>query len=82
MKDLLDDLIEQLRPAITPLVERIESSTPTTQNHYGEYMAAITRLAEMAGGGKSVKLGVALALQRCGANKQGVISALKAMGEI
>jgi len=56
------------------MVESIEKSIKTTQNHYGRYMSLLTSLAK--GDNRKAKL-FAAAMIEAGANKQGVASALK-----
>lgn len=80
----VDRILDLLTDAVTPLVEQIEQSTPTTRGHYADYMSAIDRVAQMfrKGADKKVYLGVAIAMKRAGANAEGVHDALKLLGKI
>lgn len=80
----LDDMLDQLSEIVAPIVQHIEQSTPTTKNHYGDYITAITRVADMlpANQTPSLFLAIGVALQRAGANKAGVLSALRVMGKL
>lgn len=81
--DTLDETLNKLAEIAKPIVKAIEASTPTTKDHYGDYMAAISKLADMVGENThNVCLGIGVALQRAGANKQGVQSALRILGHI
>jgi hypothetical protein len=81
MEDL-DNVIDRLSSIVKPVVDSIEKSTPICKDHYDQYMAAITKIGEQLGKDKnqSVYLGIGVAMQRAGANRQGVLSALRAMG--
>lgn len=80
-KDNIDEVLNQLAAVVMPIVAQIESNLPTTQNHYGDYMAAISTLADkIPGNARSVKLGVAVAMTKAGGNRAGIIAALKVMG--
>lgn len=79
----LDKVINELAQIYRPLVESIEAKPQLTKGRYGDYMLAIERLAEMLGKGQattSVYISIGLALQRAGANKDGVKAALRIMG--
>lgn len=79
----LDTIIDQLAKITKPLVERIEALPMTTKDHYGDYMLAIERVVDQLSKAErkpSTYLGVALAFQRAGANRNGVQSALRVMG--
>lgn len=80
----LDDTLNQLSEIVAPIVTQIEQSTPTTANHYGDYITAITRIADMLPMNKtpSLYLGIGVAMQRAGANRNGVQSALRVMGKL
>jgi len=62
---LIEDLVTELKSS----VDNIEKSLPTTKNHYGDYMAMLAMFDD------NKRKVIALALVRCGANKQGVIDA-------
>lgn len=82
MQDL-DSVINKLAKIGKPLVEAIEAKPETTKDRYGDYMVAITKIAEQVGKPTNiVMLGIGVALQRAGANKAGVISALRCLGAI
>lgn len=79
----LDAELDKLAAIFKPIVSAIEATKhPITLHNYGEYMAVISRIASRQGDptNKSALLGVAM--QRAGANKLGVQSALRAMGAI
>lgn len=86
--DSLDQVINTLAEGLKPLVEHIESKPLTTQNHYGDYMTALSVVAEKFNAPsdkapemqKKIFLAVGIAFQRAGANKDGVKAALKALG--
>ena len=85
-RDALDAVIDTMAEVVKPLVQSIEASIPTTQNHYAEYMTVIHVLATQCPVGdnpemiRKVHIGIGVALQRAGANHKGVQSALRAMG--
>ena len=60
------DLVAQLEGQI----KRIESSIPTTMNHYGDYMGLLSSFGDK-------KEAMAKILILCGANSQGVTDALR-----
>ena len=70
----LDTLIKDLANDLREEVQRIEASPDTTQNHYANYGALISRLA--AGNQNVAKL-ISLALVKAGANRLGVSNAVK-----
>ncbi len=70
LQTLLEDLAEDFRP----IVNRIEESSPITQNHYGRYMELISSLGK---GGENECLLFAAAIIQAGGNKAGVASAMK-----
>ena len=83
--DSLDQVINTLAEGLKPLVEHIESKPLTTQNHYGDYMTALSVVAEKFDAPTNkeqtkIFLAVGIAFQRAGANKDGVKAALKALG--
>jgi hypothetical protein len=82
----LDDVINQLADVVKPVVEAIEKNKhPTTMHNYDQYMSAITKIAGMLSASErnsSAFLGIGVAMQRAGANKQGVQAALRAMGHL
>lgn len=85
MTTSLDAMLDALMPLVKPLVEHIEASTATTQHHYGDYMSAIAIVAEKSGVKdakmyKTTCIAVGVAMQRAGGNKNGINSALRAMG--
>jgi len=67
-KKQLDEYLEAFRTT----VQDIESGTATTRNHYGEYMAVLSIVDS-----PRRKRIMADTLIACGANKQGVIDALR-----
>lgn len=70
----LQEMVNSLKTDLQPEVDRIEKMVATTQGHYGDYLALIGTLAK---GNKRMGQVVALALLECGANRQGVLSALQ-----
>jgi len=85
MKSNLDQSLSELALLLRPVVVAIHEQQATTKDYYGEYMSAISIVADKDKSGSSrakLYLGVAVAMQRAGANHQGVVSALKAMGVI
>lgn len=72
--------LAELADILRPIAQAIEATAvPTTQNHYGEYVAAITRIAARTNLNPLV---VAVGLVEAGASRPGVLAALKAMGHI
>ena len=63
-----DDLV----PDVIDIVTEIENSAPTTQDHYGRYMAVLSTIDD-----KLSRLVTALAMSKAGANKAGISWALK-----
>ena len=75
--------IVKLTHIVRPLVKAIELSAPSTQNHYGEYMGALEKVAAMVDTkNPNVYLAVGIAFVQAGASKAGVLSALRAMGHL
>jgi hypothetical protein len=77
-----DKLLDELATKLKPTVDAVEASLPTTRHHYGDYLSVITTIAAKQGDSKQVKLAIGIALQRAGADKQGVYHALRAMGVV
>lgn len=81
-QQMFDDLVQIMRP----LVEAIESTAPTTVNHYGEYITTLTRaadtLAEVLHDKPRHEIYIVLgaAMFRAGANPQGLRAALRILG--
>ena len=73
-KSELDTLIADLADDFRPQVLKIETSIPTTKNHYGRYMEL---LCQMAKGDKNLAMVFSLAMIKAGANREGIKSALK-----
>lgn len=70
----IEAAIDDLAADFKKIVEGIERSTPTTQNHYGRYLELMIRM----GCNDSVtRLIIAKALIRAGANRQGVRDAIR-----
>jgi len=63
-------------PDIVAIVKNIENSTPTTKNHYGRYMALLSEQKQ-----QPARLILSSALLGAGANKAGIDSALKVIGD-
>jgi len=79
----IDNAVAALVPIVHPVVVAIEQSVPTTQHHYGEYMAAISKLAEIAGfKSQASYLAIGLAMQKAGGSKDGIKAALRVMGHL
>lgn len=72
----MEQLIEKLRPEIEPIVQAIEAKPLTTQNHYGDYMAAIATISQ----DRSMRQLIGLAMLRMGGNRQGIKSAMQILG--
>jgi hypothetical protein len=66
--------LEQLAEDLKDYVQKTEESLPTTQNHYGEYM----RFLSLFKGSRDI---IATALVMAGANRAGVASALRIVGD-
>jgi hypothetical protein len=64
-----ETLVNGLADDFRPLVSKIESSVATTQNHYGRYGQL---LAQFSKGDRKVAQVILLALERAGANPQGL----------
>jgi len=69
----INDLVEIYKP----VVKEIEASMMMTKDHYGEYMNVIGQ-----GNSNSIRQLTAVALVKAGANKDGVLAALRIMGVI
>ena len=67
---LIDGLADDLRDS----VKEIEKSIPSTQNHYGRYMAL---LGQLSGNNRRTASILAAAMIRAGANSQGVRDAMQ-----
>lgn len=72
-KDKAFAIIDKYVDAIKPLVEAIEARPMTTKGHYGDYMGVIAKMTKNRE--QAVCLG--LVLVRSGANKQGVVDAVR-----
>lgn len=64
-----ETLIGGLADDFRPLVKKIEASIATTRNHYGRYGQL---LAQFGKGDRKVAQVIFLALERAGANPQGL----------
>ena len=69
-----ETLVQGLADDFRPLVKKIESSIATTQNHYGRYGQI---LAQFSRGDRTVAQVILLALERAGANPQGLRDGFK-----
>jgi len=83
----LQKLLDLIRPEMEGLVKVIENkSIPTTQNNYGDYYALIPSLIsdyKSTVGGLEDELIAklfALGLMKAGANRNGIVSAMSALG--
>ena len=79
----LDRELDELAEIARPIVARIEAAVPTTMNHWGDYMVAISRLAEKLPLGEQTPalfLAIGVAFQRAGASRHGVQWALRNLG--
>ena len=70
--------IDSLVPEVKPVVENIEKSIKTTQNHYGRYMSA---LSQFAGNESDQQRTIMLfviseSMLKAGANQAGIDSAM------
>lgn len=75
-QDKIDKVITDMAEEIRPIVQEIEQSIATSQNHYGEYMSVLSQLGDKPG----YKRVIAAALVEAGANRKGVRDALAAHG--
>lgn len=64
----LDEVVELLKP----IVQKIESSVPTTKFHYGSYAAILSQMKD-----PQQRKNLAACLVIAGANKNGITWALK-----
>ena len=67
--------IADLTPDMKPIVKDIESGIKTTQDHYGNYMASLSRLVPDSN--DRMLFVVSCAMIKAGANENGVNSALR-----
>jgi hypothetical protein len=74
MADAIISLVKDIEPDIRLIVGSIQSSEETTMNHYGDYMAAISKLSK---GNRGVAILVAYTMIGCGADQKGVTYALQ-----
>ena len=78
-----ESLIDRLAPDFRDMVDHIEENPPTTQDHYGAYMALLTQLVGTLGTDSPIEVRaqfLALVLLAAGANRRGVVSAMTALG--
>lgn len=82
MSKCFNQLIANIAETVKPLVQHIEATVPMTQDHYDQYWSAIESVAAGVQGHdpRTVKLTVAYAFTEAGANRNGVMAALKLMG--
>lgn len=73
-KVLMEKAIESLAPEAKEAVQIVESKLATTQNHYGDYMALLSKFEGVT------RQVFALAMVRNGGNRQGIVSALQILG--
>lgn len=66
-----DELLQEALNLIKPIVVRIESSLPTTKDHYGDYMGILATAKN-----PEERKKMAMVLIIAGANKNGVLAAL------
>lgn len=79
----MDAELNRLAELFKPVVDAIEAMPETTKGHYGDYMAAIDKIAaKQPNAPRTIYIAIGVALQRAGANKFGVQSALRAMGHL
>ena len=69
-KEKLNELIDGLAVDLAPLTASVESSIPTTANHYGRYLSIISSHPAV------YHEVIAIALVRAGANRHGVLAAV------
>ena len=79
---IVQTLLKKYSVLLKPIVTDIEGKTETTRDHYGDYLAFISRATKDATGDAKRKCVQfwALALTLAGANRQGVMSAVNLMG--
>ena len=78
IKSSVDEAIELLKP----VVKEVESSIPTTKNHYGEYMGIISSISEKfqsVDDSLTLRVVIGRLLIKAGANSEGVQDALRLM---
>ena len=69
LKEMLgSDVVNQVKDSINS----IENSIPTTKNHYGQYMAILSKYED-----KQKQIGLAKILIALGGNQQGILDAIK-----
>ena len=73
--DKVNEAIASLAVDLKPIVDSIESSIATTQNHYGNYLQLLTTFCK--GSTDPMLQIVTSALLDCGANPDGMASAYK-----
>ena len=71
-REKADAIIAGLANDLRPAVEKIEKAIPVTRNHYGAYLDFFTICTDST----NRKI-VAYALLKAGANKEGVLDALR-----
>ena len=75
--------IDELARHFRGTVRDIEASTPTTRDHYGDYMSAISSLVGQlpadADHARRCRF-IALVLLKAGASEPGVVAAMTALG--
>ena len=74
----LNQLVDQFASDadVIEMVQSIESSAPTTQNHYGRYLVALQQICK----DKITMYVMAHAMIKVGANRDGIASALRIIG--
>ena len=79
-KEEITKVLNKYADLLRDEVKAIEKSRKLTQNHYGKYLSLITTLKDKMPSSREKFWGAVLVI--AGANKQGVINALKVLGKI
>ena len=85
MRPELENALDSIAEIVKPLVRALErNSTPITQNNYGAYMGLISTCTDRLGLPHTERshLAIGIAITKAGANRAGVIAALRAMGHL
>tara|TARA_B110000285_G_scaffold217890_1_gene266770 strand:+ start:478 stop:729 length:252 start_codon:yes stop_codon:yes gene_type:complete len=72
LNDATKAIIDDMAKTLKPIVQGIEASIKTTQNHYAQYLSILTQFKD-----KHMRRIVVIALIQAGANQKGVNSAFE-----